>query len=42
VYTRTCQNNPSISNFGLVSDSKLNLVGALGHYLNFPILFKSA
>ncbi|KAF0765196.1 Uncharacterized protein FWK35_00032352 [Aphis craccivora] len=28
---------------GMVSDRKLNLVGALGgHFLNFPIVFKSA
>ncbi|KAF0769790.1 hypothetical protein FWK35_00004465 [Aphis craccivora] len=32
---------------GVVSDSKLNLVGVLGylilsHFLNFPIFFKSA
>ncbi|KAF0771085.1 Uncharacterized protein FWK35_00007719 [Aphis craccivora] len=28
---------------GVVSDSKMNLVGALGgHFLNFPIVFKSA
>ncbi|KAF0752209.1 Uncharacterized protein FWK35_00020215, partial [Aphis craccivora] len=29
--------------FGVVSDSKMNVVGALGgHFLNFPIVYKSA
>ncbi|KAF0759043.1 Uncharacterized protein FWK35_00012705, partial [Aphis craccivora] len=47
VYTRKCRNNASISNYGGVSCSKMNLVGALGiffigHFLNFPIVFKSA
>ncbi|KAF0765028.1 hypothetical protein FWK35_00004490 [Aphis craccivora] len=27
---------------GVVSCSKMNLVGTLGHFLNFPIVFKSA
>ncbi|KAF0702023.1 Uncharacterized protein FWK35_00029882 [Aphis craccivora] len=27
---------------GVVSDGKMNLVGALGHVLKFPIVFKSA
>ncbi|KAF0730702.1 Uncharacterized protein FWK35_00033251 [Aphis craccivora] len=30
VYTRTCRNNASISNYGGSSCSKMNLVGALG------------
>ncbi|KAF0751531.1 Uncharacterized protein FWK35_00019958 [Aphis craccivora] len=39
VYTRTCRNNASISNFegGFLSDRKMNLVGALGR-LFFEIL----
>ncbi|KAF0761586.1 Uncharacterized protein FWK35_00021376, partial [Aphis craccivora] len=40
VYTRK---NASISTLGVVSDSKMNLVGALGgHFLNFSIVFKNA
>ncbi|KAF0758039.1 Uncharacterized protein FWK35_00008280 [Aphis craccivora] len=41
VYTRTCRNNASISNFGVVSYSKMNLVGALGRsFFEFPKSFQ--
>ncbi|KAF0762652.1 Uncharacterized protein FWK35_00025399 [Aphis craccivora] len=41
VYTRTCRNNVSISNFGVVFDRKMNLVGALGRsFFEFPNSFQ--
>ncbi|KAF0770225.1 Uncharacterized protein FWK35_00003604 [Aphis craccivora] len=41
VYTRQCRNNASISNLGVVSCSKMNLVGALNRsFFEFPKSFQ--
>ncbi|KAF0759092.1 Uncharacterized protein FWK35_00036656, partial [Aphis craccivora] len=41
VYTRTCRNNVSIFNFSSFSDSKVNLVDALGRsFFEIPNSFQ--